>query len=120
MKSEVNVISAAGEKESCLEVFQSLLSRREQSSWQCRSSQKELQAKCCDGTTFDYGNAPVPSPGVDWSPLGVDEPASYPSEGFYYTKPDWNWKENWKNCSSRITGTTTAFALVSMVWLLWQ
>jgi len=121
LKSEVNVVSAAGETESCLEVFQSLLSRREQSSWQCRSSQKELQAKCCDGTTFDYGNAPVPSPGVDWSPsLGVDEPASYPSEGFYYTKPDWNWKENWKNCSSRITSTTTAFALVSMVWLLWQ
>ena len=118
LKSEVNVVSATGERESCLELFQSLLSR-EDLSVQCLSSQKELQAKCCDGT-YDYNNAPVPSPGIEWSPsASVDEPVlGSPSKGFYYTNPDWNnsdWN-NW-NCSSRITSTATAtalFALLSM------
>jgi hypothetical protein len=118
LKSDVNVVSATGETESCLEVFQSLLSRSEHSSVQCLNSQKELQAKCCDGGTFDDYNAPVPSPGVDWSP-SVDEPAGYPTKGFYYTSPDWN--ENW-NSSCRITSTATALALLSISWVMvmWQ
>jgi hypothetical protein len=121
-----------------LEVFQSLLARTEQSSAQCLSSRKELQAKCCGVGTYDDNNvlvpspddnnatvssvdkpagyAPVPSPGVDWSP-SVDEPAGYPTEGFYYTKPDWN--ENWNSCS-RITSTATASALLSISWVMWQ
>ena len=125
LKSDVKVVSMTGETETCLEVSQSLQSRREQSSWQCRSSQKELQAKCCDGGTYDdhdaneshdYNNAPVPTPGVNWSPLGVDEPAAgYPSDGFYYAKPDW--KENWDS-SSRITSTTCALTLFGVVWAL--
>lgn len=129
----VKVVSMTGETQSCLEVSQSLLSRREQSSWQCRSSQKELQAKCCDGTTFndnntdesltleDYNNVPVPTPGVNWSPLGGDEPAA--SEGFYYAKPDWNWKEDWNSSSSsRISSATSAIALFSIMvgGLLWH
>jgi hypothetical protein len=138
LQSEIKVVSATGETKSCLEVFQSLLARTEQSSAQCLSSRKELQAKCCGVGTYDDNNvlvpspddnnatvssvdkpagyAPVPSPGVDWSP-SVDEPAGYPTEGFYYTKPDWN--ENWNSCS-RITSTATASALLSISWVMWQ
>jgi hypothetical protein len=115
LKSEVNVVSATGETESCLEVFQTLLSRREQSSQQCLSAQNELQSKCCD-RTYDY-NAPVPTPAINWSPSAMDEPAGYPHDGFYYTKPDWN--ENWNGSGrNRIASTVKVCLLGMTAWVL--